>query len=289
MSEFPDIDWHSRSDNLIWLALLFFTSFVFKSQTIKIIFSCILSVIVHIYNIQLFSRYLEDLYTLTYHEDSSIDQDENETKELETYNGVKLSAGLTSLQVNYVSLYSIVSTVTVQVPKKTPVSKFGSGLTRSQSSGPLSLNMVASSGMFSTSSSSLVPEQRLQFASSTLDTNLHKILARRMAGGQGVSYHSCKLLTKAYYKLLRDPSSPGVVAPPLPSQPFTNGAGNNKLSWQNLVNTDAKQLSNIVAGYSALVKSLNEELVQELMVKDELVAEQDKMLETISELTDSML
>ena len=289
MSEFPDIDWHSRSDNLIWLALLFFTSFVFKSQTIKIIFSCILSVIVHIYNIQLFSRYLEDLYTLTYHEDSSIDQDENETKELETYNGVKLSAGLTSLQVNYVSLYSIVSTVTVQVPKKTPVSKFGSGLTRSQSSGPLSLNMVASSGMFSTSSSSLVPEQRLQFASSTLDTNLHKILARRMAGGQGVSYHSCKLLTKAYYKLLRDPSSPGVVAPPLPSQPFTNGAGNNKLSWQNLVNTDARQLSNIVAGYSALVKSLNEELVQELMVKDELVAEQDKMLETISELTDSML
>ena len=109
MSEFPDIDWHSRSDNLIWLALLFFTSFVFKSQTIKIIFSCILSVIVHIYNIQLFSRYLEDLYTLTYHEDSSIDQDENETKELETYNGVKLSAGLTSLQVNYISLYSIVS------------------------------------------------------------------------------------------------------------------------------------------------------------------------------------
>ena len=49
------------------------------------------------------------------------------------------------------------------------------------------------------------------------------------------------------------------------------------------------QLSNIVAGYSALVKSLNEELVQELMTKDELVAEQDKMLERISELTDSML
>ena len=49
------------------------------------------------------------------------------------------------------------------------------------------------------------------------------------------------------------------------------------------------QLSNIVAGYSALVKSLNEELVAELMTKDELVAEQDKMLERISELTDSML
>ena len=163
------------------------------------------------------------------------------------------------------------------------MNRFGSGLTRSQSSGPLSLNLVASP------SRSHLPDQRLQFTSSTLDTNLHKILARRMAGGQGVSYHSCKLLTKAYYKLLRDPSSPG-VAPPAPAQPlYTHGAGDNKLSWQLLVKTDLNQLNNIVAGYSALVKSLNEELVQELMVKDELVAEQDKMLETISELTDSML
>ena len=44
-------------------------------------------------------RYLEDLYTLTYHEDSSIDQDENENKEIETFNNLKLSTGLTSLQV----------------------------------------------------------------------------------------------------------------------------------------------------------------------------------------------
>ena len=44
-------------------------------------------------------RYLEDLYTLTYHEDSSIDQDENESKEIETFNNLKLSTGLTSLQV----------------------------------------------------------------------------------------------------------------------------------------------------------------------------------------------
>ena len=35
------------------------------------------------------------------------------------------------------------------------------------------------------------------------------------------------------------------------------------------------QLANIVAGYSALVKSLNEELVTELINKDELTAEQD--------------
>ena len=44
-------------------------------------------------------RYLEDLYTLTYHEDSSIDQDENESKEIDTFTNVKLSTGLTSLQV----------------------------------------------------------------------------------------------------------------------------------------------------------------------------------------------
>ena len=49
------------------------------------------------------------------------------------------------------------------------------------------------------------------------------------------------------------------------------------------------QLANIVAGYSALVKSLNEELVTELINKDELTAQQDSMLETISELTDSLL
>ena len=49
------------------------------------------------------------------------------------------------------------------------------------------------------------------------------------------------------------------------------------------------QLANIVAGYTALVKSLNEELVTELINKDELTAEQDNMLETISELTDNLL
>ena len=44
-----------------------------------------------------------------------------------------------------------------------------------------------------------------------------------------------------------------------------------------------------MSGYSALVKSLNEELVKELINKDELSAEQDSMLETISELTDNLL
>lgn len=50
-----------------------------------------------------------------------------------------------------------------------------------------------------------------------------------------------------------------------------------------------EQLRNIVAGYTALVKSLNEELVSELITKDTLTAAQDEMLEEISELTDSLL
>jgi len=129
-------------------------------------------------------------------------------------------------------------------------------------------------------------EARLNFTSSTLDTNLHKILARRMAGGQGVSLRSCKLLTRAYYSLLRDEgqctSSPLAILPrPQREDP--------KLDWATLIQTDRQQLRNIVEGYSALVRSLNDELMVELMRKDELGAEQDSMLETISELTDSLL
>ena len=57
-------------------------------------------------------RYLEDLYTLTYQEDSSIDQDENDINELETNNNVKLTTGLQSLQVNFRNIYQL-STVTL--------------------------------------------------------------------------------------------------------------------------------------------------------------------------------
>ena len=49
------------------------------------------------------------------------------------------------------------------------------------------------------------------------------------------------------------------------------------------------QLENILAGYSGLVRSLNDQLMQELMTKDELLAEQDKMLDKISEMTDALL
>jgi len=202
------------------------------------------------------SRYLEDLYTLTYQEDSSIEDDNEEQNPKQP----GLGLGLASLQVQ----------------RQKPLGHPYGPLTRSISSGPMSLSLLGE------------PLAEKQFASSTLDTNLHKILARKMAAGQGVSFRSCKLLTKAYYSLLRDPVPPQTLD-------HAQGPGrassskDPKLSWQTLLQTDTQQLAKIVSGYSALVKSLNEELVKELINKDELSAEQDSMLETISELTDNLL
>lgn len=206
------------------------------------------------------SRYLEDLYTLTYQDESSMEDD--------SMSGEDLANGVHHRGVGLVSL---------QVP---PTGKFVgyNGLTRSMSEGPWSL----AGGPVS-----LEPQQN-QFTSSTLDTNLHKILARRMAGGQGVSFESCKLLTKAYYSLLRD-SRTAVNTQQHMGRQMMSAKDDPKLNWQTLLQTDGQQLTNIVAGYSALVKSLNEELVTELINKDQLMAEQDDMLETISELTDSLL
>eukprot|EP00092_Neocalanus_flemingeri_P027521 GFUD01029856.1.p1 GENE.GFUD01029856.1~~GFUD01029856.1.p1 ORF type:complete len:237 (-),score=102.02 GFUD01029856.1:177-887(-) len=203
------------------------------------------------------SRYLEDLYTLTYQEDFSIEDTEEEKKE--KTNGLNL--GLASLQVHR---------------DHTP-GHSSSPLTRSLSSGPMSLSQLDR------------PQMEKQFASSTLDTNLHKILARRMAGGQGVSFRSCKLLTKAYYKLLRQPVAQTTTSHQQQAIIRLNSKDDPKLNWQTLLQTDGQQLANIVAGYSALVKSLNEELVTELIIKDDITAEQDFMLDTISDLTDSLL
>ena len=120
-------------------------------------------------------------------------------------------------------------------------------LTRSMSSGPMSLSQLGE------------PQTEKQFASSTLDTNLHKILARKMAGGQvdinpfsqiilfihhqGVSFRSCKLLTKAYYNLLREPV---VTSPTTHShQPASRGKSKDdpKLNWQTLLQTEGPQVT----------------------------------------------
>jgi len=220
------------------------------------------------------SRYLEDLYTLTYNEDSSIDQEES--FEIETIAAKKIPVGMTSLQV----------------PKNSPKSRFSQGLVRSQSSGPMSLTVLNSRTAMTeinVATADVTADPKLQFASSTLDTNLHKILARRLAGGQPVSYDSCKLLTKAYYKLLRDPavSQVGLVSAGQ-GELFTHNT-TDTINWQSLVGADKEQLKKIVAGYTGLARSLNDQLMQELITKDELLAKQDMMLDTISEMTDNLL
>ena len=140
----------------------------------------------------------------------------------------KVPTGLISLQVG--------------TKLKTPVGRLRTGLVRSQSSGPMSLNIVSGGASESLLTSPADPQ--LQFASSTLDTNLHKILARRLAGGQPVSYDSCKLLTKAYYKLLRDPAVTAVMTKDRPaSQPYTHNCSDSSIpNWQALLKTDKQQV-----------------------------------------------
>lgn len=209
------------------------------------------------------SRYLEDLYTLTYQEDS-LDREDEEVD-------VPSRPPQWGLAPHHLPRAQTLNSL--QVGGRGP----SNGLARSLSSGPLSLGGLATTG-----------GSKMQFTSSTLDTNLHKILARRMAGGQGVSLRTCKLLTRAYYSLLREEagSTPPVV---LPLGRNIVRRDDPKLDWNTLLQTDGQQLRNIVAGYSALVRGLNDELMVELMKKDELAAEQDQKLETISELTDSLL
>ena len=112
----------------------------------------------------------------------------------------------------------------------------------------MSLNMLSSKPAVTDHTAAAVAvtaDPQLKFASSTLDTNLHKILARRLACGQPVSYDSCKLLTKAYYKLLRDPAViSDVTSTVQPQKLYThNGSDNSILNWQSLVKTDTQQVT----------------------------------------------
>jgi len=189
------------------------------------------------------SRYLDDLYTLTYAEDISVDSN------VDMLPSPSTTTGLNSLQVQEPALYSLCTSY----------------------AGPKSLGAAMSQGQC--------------FTSSTLDTNLHKILARKIADSQEISFSKAKLLTKAYYKLLRDVAEDIAV----PSLRMVQQQNEPRLSWQTLLQTDTQQLQKIVSGYSALIKSLNDELVSELILKDSLTATQDEMLETISELTDNLV
>ena len=121
-------------------------------------------------------------------------------------------------------------------------------MTRSISSGPMSLNIMSPAGPAVTDHTAaaavVTADPQLKFASSTLDTNLHKILARRLAGGQSVSFDNCKILTKAYYKLLRDPSLSEMKPKPKTQELYThNCTDKNLLDWQSLLKTDKKQVA----------------------------------------------
>ena len=104
------------------------------------------------------------------------------------------------------------------------------------------LNSRTSMTEINVATADVTADPKLKFASSTLDTNLHKILARRLAGGQPVSYDSCKLLTKAYYKLLRDPavSQVGLVSAGQ-GELFTHNT-TDTINWQSLVGADKEQV-----------------------------------------------
>ncbi len=115
-----------------------------------------------------------------------------------------------------------------------------------------------------------------------------------------MSFRKAKLLTKAYYKLLRESSTP-LVDPQVQvirrREEEDSGMGpvralrigERRLSWQTLLKQDSAELKRTVRGLSNAVKALNEFLVDMLVERDSLLMKQDEMLEEISELTDNLL
>lgn len=199
------------------------------------------------------SRYLFDLYTLTFDEDETVDNIEM----------LPAGAGHPPEQsLQYVSL--------------APTTSSG-GL---ESFGPLSLGS-------STESAAVA-------AIPSLEMNLHKILARKIQDSEEVSFRKAKLLTKAYYKLLREQKVDLTVLQSAnghqpPSSDFKRKIHDDRLSWPKLLCTEPGELKRIVVGMSNTVKALNDYLVDLLVERDELLATQDNLLEEISELTDNLL
>jgi len=213
------------------------------------------------------SRYLEDLYTLTFQPDDSWHSEERESMqddvfgtELDLQGNERNSSGLISLQV--------------QTPRHSAL----------RINGPQSLMpLVRTNSLDLKETASTSGEAAAARSSSVLEINLHKILARRMQEGQEVSFGKAKLLTKVYYSLLRDSTLPSTT------NTFKARKPDPQLDWATLIHADIVQLRNIVSGYSAIISTLNDDLLRELQTKDELSADQDGMLETISDITNSLL
>ena len=203
------------------------------------------------------SRFVLDLYTLTFDEDETVEDVETckLTSIMEHNNPITESELLSFSSMN-------------------------------SSSGPISLgsNVGESS-----------PEKQRQSSLPSLETNLHKILARKIADSEEVSFRKAKLLTKAYYKLLRESATPiidpqvQVIRKRREEEEFTLKIGQGRLSWQMLLSKDNAELKRTVGGLSNTVKALNDFLMDMLVERDSLLMKQDEMLEQISELTDNLL
>lgn len=125
-----------------------------------------------------------------------------------------------------------------------------------------------------------------------LETNLHKILARKFLHSEEVSFKKAKLLTKAYYRLLRKRTHPQIEFAPFQETSSSHSRPliiDERLSWSALVAADTKELSRMVAGLTNTAKALNDYLMELLQERDGLQSQQDDMLEHISELTDTLL
>ena len=126
------------------------------------------------------SRFLYDLYTLTFDENESVDE-------------IALTCPPPTEDQKLLSL-------------STPSSP-----TPSRASNVQSANVASSlnyQGGASTSTHAILKRKAIP----SLETNLHKILARKFLDSEEVSFKKAKLLTKAYYQLLRTNSSDQVIA-----------------------------------------------------------------------------
>lgn len=202
------------------------------------------------------SRFVLDLYTITFDEGETVD--DVETCKVQTVNNNNNN------NEDFVTMPS---------------------LTFSSDSGPMSLG-----SNYSTSTNS----QSVRTSLPSLETNLHKILARKIQDSEEISFRKAKLLTKAYYKLLRESATP-IVDPQIQVLMHRGNVkegkriGEGRLDWQTLLGTDLQELRRIVKGLENTVKALNDYLMELLLERDELLGKQDEMLEEISELTDNLL
>ncbi|XP_040574076.1 uncharacterized protein [Lepeophtheirus salmonis] len=211
------------------------------------------------------SRYLLDLYTLTFEEGQTLEKMKT-TNYLNRFENSHphhhhRNGGPGDHNINY---------------------NLGSS---ASSSGPVSLQVD--------------PRQNFHISSlPLLETNLHKILARKIHDFEDISFQKTKLLTKAYYQLLRDLNENDNVPKNLiPSSLPTTGnpAAKKTLShdiripWQTLIGSDSKELKRIVNGLTNSAQALNEYLMELLIERDDLTAKQDSMLGEIGEMTDDLL